>query len=112
VRRRDRDAFGDGLGEPHGFGRALALTVVSVVLWGFAHLWVGRRAAGLALLAVYWLLIATAIVAVTGFRQGLLHVAVRPDLLTGLTVGALALGLVWVTVVIRWRATPRSIRTP
>jgi LCP family protein required for cell wall assembly len=100
-RRRERNALGDGLGEPHGFGRALALTVVSVVLWGFAHLWVGRRAAGLALLAVYWLLVATAVVAVTGFRQGLLHVAVRPDLLTGLTVGALTLGLVWVTVVIR-----------
>jgi anionic cell wall polymer biosynthesis LytR-Cps2A-Psr (LCP) family protein len=100
-RRRDRDALGDRLGEPQGFGRALGLTVVSIVLWGFAHLWVGRRATGLALLAVYWLLVATAIVAVTGFRQGLLHVAVRPDLLTGLTVGALALGLVWVTVVIR-----------
>lgn len=84
-----------------GLARALVLTFVSALLWGFAHLWVGRRAVGLLLLACYWILIATLIVMATAVRENLIGWTVRPDLLTAFTPGALALGLVWVTVVIR-----------
>src|SRR5262245_57147943 len=84
-----------------GLGRALTLTFVSALLWGFAHLWMGRRIAGLLLLGLYWVFVAAAVVAATGFRAALPQLAVRPDLLTAFTIGSLALGMVWITVVIR-----------
>jgi anionic cell wall polymer biosynthesis LytR-Cps2A-Psr (LCP) family protein len=84
-----------------GFFRALILTFVSVLLWGFAHLWMGRRKAGLALLFLYWLLITALVLAVTAFRQTLVDWAVRSDLRLGVTIGSLVLGFVWVTIAIR-----------
>jgi LCP family protein required for cell wall assembly len=80
---------------------ALALTFVSTLVWGFAHLWVGRRKAGLFLLGLYWLMVAAMVMVVTFFRQHLLQWSVRPDLLTAVTIGSIVLGVVWVTVVIR-----------
>jgi anionic cell wall polymer biosynthesis LytR-Cps2A-Psr (LCP) family protein len=81
--------------------RALVLTFVSAALWGFAHLWMGRRKAGLLLLALYWILAAALVVVGTAFRGRLVGWAVRPDLLIAITIGSLALGMIWVTVVIR-----------
>jgi polyisoprenyl-teichoic acid--peptidoglycan teichoic acid transferase len=88
-------------GRGRGVAGTLALTFVSTFLWGFAHLWVGRRKTGLFLLALYWLMAAALVVVVTIFRRHLLHWSVRPDLLTALTIGPLVLGVIWVAVVIR-----------
>jgi LCP family protein required for cell wall assembly len=92
---------GDGAGRSGGVAGALALTFVSTLVWGFAHLWMGRRRAGLSLLALYWLMVAAMVAVTTLFRQRLLEWSVRPDLLTAITVGSLVLGLLWVAVVIR-----------
>ncbi|HEY7488864.1 MAG TPA: LCP family protein [Streptosporangiaceae bacterium] len=100
------------LGRAGGFGRALALTFASALLWGFAHLWMGRRRTGLLLLALYWLLVAAVVVLTTTFRQDLLEWAVRPRLLTAVTIGSLVLGLVWVSIVIRSYQIARPAGAP
>lgn len=68
---------------------------------GVAHIVAGRRLAGGLLLALYLGLLASAGAAATFFRSDLLHLAVRPELLERLSVALLALGVVWVFVVIR-----------
>jgi polyisoprenyl-teichoic acid--peptidoglycan teichoic acid transferase len=103
-----RTAFGaggrardDGMGRGGGLTGALTLTFVSALLWGFAHLWTGRRKAGLFLLGLYWLMVAALVVMVTLFRQHLLQWSVQPHLLIAVTIGSLVLGVAWVAVVIR-----------
>lgn len=91
----------DGIGHRRGVAGALTVTFVSALVWGFAHLWVGRRKAGIFLLGLYWLMVAAMIVVVTIFRQHLLQWSVRPDLLIAVTIGSLVLGVIWVAVVIR-----------
>ena len=91
----------DGSERSGGVTGALALTFVSTLVWGFAHLWMGRRKTGLFLLGLYWLMVAAMVAVVTVFPQSLLQWSVRPDLLTAITIGSLVLGLLWVAVVIR-----------
>jgi LCP family protein required for cell wall assembly len=91
----------DGFERGRGVTSALALTFVSTLVWGFAHLWTGRRKTGLFLLALYWLMVAAMVAVVTVFRQHLLQWSVRPELLTAVTAGSLLLGSLWVAVVIR-----------
>jgi LCP family protein required for cell wall assembly len=80
---------------------ALTLTFISALVWGFAHLWTGRRKVGIFLLGLYWLMAAAMVAVVTIFRQDLLQWSVRPALLTAVTIGSLVLGVLWVAVVIR-----------
>jgi hypothetical protein len=89
-----------GAAEP-GLARALALTLLSALLWGVAHLVTGRRVAGWLLLCWFLLLAATAAVAGLFFRDDLIDRAVRPEWLSGAAAAILVLGLIWVTVVIR-----------
>ncbi|GLW65148.1 hypothetical protein Arub01_33920 [Actinomadura rubrobrunea] len=96
----DEDAEGTAPGG-HGLLRALGLTLASTLLWGVAHLRVGRRWSGALLMALFLALAAAGAVAGLFFRPDLLQLAVRPDWLTGLAAGILALGLLWITVVIR-----------
>src|SRR6266545_624459 len=91
----------DGSERSGGVTGALALTFVSTLVWGFAHLWMGRRKTGLFLLGLYWLMVAALVAVVTVFPQSLLQWSVRPDLLTAITIGSLVLALLWVAVVIR-----------
>ena len=98
--RGDGGARDGGVGRRRGVAGALALTFVSTLVWGFAHLWVGRRKAGLFLLGLYWLMVAAMVMVVTFFRQHLLQWSVRPDLLTAVTIGSIVLGVVWVAGVI------------
>ncbi|GAA4151977.1 LCP family protein [Actinomadura keratinilytica] len=84
-----------------GLLSALGLTLASTLVWGVAHLRVGRRWAGGLLLGLFVALAAAGAVAGLFFRADLLQLAVRPDWLTGLAAGILALGLLWITVVIR-----------
>ena len=97
----DGGARDDKITRQRGVASALALTFISTFLWGFAHLWLGRRKAGLFLLGLYWCMVAALVTVVTVFRPHLLQWSVRPGLLTAVTVGSLVLGLVWVAVVIR-----------
>lgn len=98
---RDSAVHEGGIGRRRGVAGALTLTFVSALIWGFAHLWAGRRKMGLFLLGLYWLMVAAMVVVGTIFRQDLLQWSVRPALLTAITVGSLVLGVVWVAVVIR-----------
>ncbi|HLV71141.1 LytR family transcriptional attenuator [Actinomadura hallensis] len=98
MREGDGDRSSGGAG---GLSRALALTLASALVWGVAHIVAGRRLAGGLLLALYLGLLASAGAAATFFRSDLLHLAVRPELLERLSVALLALGVVWVFVVIR-----------
>jgi polyisoprenyl-teichoic acid--peptidoglycan teichoic acid transferase len=84
-----------------GVGGALALTLVSAFVWGVAHLAARRRLTGGLLVGGFALLLTAGIVAGTGYRRDLLRLAVRPDRLTAAAVAVLALGLLWMLVVIR-----------
>lgn len=89
------------VGGGEGMARALALTLASALLWGVAHLWAGRRVAGALLLCLYTTVAAVAVIGLTAFQGDLTRLAVQADWLQGLTAALLALGLVWVLVVIR-----------
>jgi polyisoprenyl-teichoic acid--peptidoglycan teichoic acid transferase len=88
-----------------GLGRALGLTFVSSLVWGVAHVSVGRRLAGFSLMALFGVLVAgTGVLAVgipAGYTKNLMPIAVERVWLDGITVGILVLALVWATVVIR-----------
>lgn len=88
-----------------GLGRALGLTFASTLVWGIAHVSVGRRLAGYSLMAVLGLLVAGAATLAVGVSQGfvknLVPIAVQRSWLDGITAGIVLLALVWGTVVIR-----------
>ncbi|RFS82543.1 LytR family transcriptional regulator [Actinomadura spongiicola] len=93
---------GDVDGPPDGgLLRALALTLASALVWGVAHLVVGRRLAGGLLLALYLVLATSLAVAATAYRSDLPQLAVQPDMLERLTAALVVLGVVWIAVVIR-----------
>ncbi|MGW4426192.1 LCP family protein [Streptosporangium sp. NPDC004631] len=79
----------------------LALTLGSAVLWGLAHLWVGRRATGAVLMGVYAIIVTAITVALVTARPELLSLAVQPIWLWTLALGALLFAAVTVAVVIR-----------
>ncbi|WP_396452119.1 LCP family protein [Actinomadura sp.] len=90
--------------------RALALTLASALVWGVAHFVTGRRIAGSLLLALYVAIAAAVAAAATVYRSDLLHLAVQPDVLQRLSAALVALGLVWVLVVIRSYQILRPLR--
>ncbi|MCW2886941.1 MAG: cell envelope-related transcriptional attenuator [Streptosporangiaceae bacterium] len=81
--------------------RALGLTFASAMVWGVAHLATGRRIAGALLMGAFALLVTVIVIAATSFQDDLKIMAVKPDWVTGIMVFAIALGVVWITVVIR-----------
>jgi LCP family protein required for cell wall assembly len=81
--------------------RALALTFASAAVWGVAHLAMGRRITGALLMGAFALLVTASVVAATAFQDDLKIMAVKPEWVRGIMVCAIALGLVWITVVIR-----------
>ncbi len=93
-----------------GLPRALALTLASALVWGVAHFVTGRRIADTLLLALYTGVAAAVAAAATVYRSDLLHLAVQPDVLQRLSAGLIALGLVWVLVVIRSYQILRPLR--
>jgi LCP family protein required for cell wall assembly len=98
ARERDEDGGSSAAG---GLPRALALTLASALVWGVAHLASGRRLAGGLLLALY-LAIAVAVGgAATVYRSDLVHLAVQPAALQRMSAGLVALGVLWILVVIR-----------
>jgi LCP family protein required for cell wall assembly len=106
----DQDVSADRPGHrSRGIRGALALTFVATFIWGIAHLAVRRRLAGGLLLGAFTLLLAAGTTAVVGHRRNLIRVAVRPDWLTGAAIAMLALGLLWVLVVIRSYQVTRPV---
>ncbi|WP_338071568.1 LCP family protein [Actinomadura bangladeshensis] len=79
-------------------------------MWGVAHFVTGRRIAGSLLLALYVAVAAAVAAAATVYRSDLLHLAVQPDVLQRLSAGLVALGVVWVLVVIRSYQILRPLR--
>lgn len=107
AREKDEDGSSGGA---RGLPRALALTLASAFVWGVAHFVTGRRIAGSLLLALYVAVAAAVAAAATVYRSDLLHLAVQPDVLQRLSAGLVALGVVWVLVVIRSYQILRPLR--
>ncbi|PKK13955.1 LCP family protein [Thermomonospora sp. CIF 1] len=100
-RASSRETGDPNAGRARSLSGALGLTLASGLLWGVAHLWAGRRLAGVLLMALFMALVTTVVIAVTVFGGDLTELAVQSQWLTR-GAGALAvLGLVWVAVVIR-----------
>ncbi|SFO43377.1 MULTISPECIES: LCP family protein [Actinomadura] len=98
ARGRDEDGTSGGAG---GLPRALALTLASALVWGIAHFAAGRRIAGGLLLALYLTVAVAMAGAATVYRSDLVHLAVQPAALQRMSGGLVALGVVWILVVIR-----------
>lgn len=84
-----------------GLWRALGLTVASALIWGVAHLWAGRRAAGLTLMGMFVGLVGGLAILGVGFRGELQQIAVQRIWLDGITIAILGLAIVWTAVVAR-----------
>ncbi|GAA2626177.1 hypothetical protein GCM10010411_73850 [Actinomadura fulvescens] len=102
AQRDDDTPVQAGDGAPAGgVQRALGLTLASALVWGVAHLWAGRRVAGMILLGLFGVLVIAGAVTTALFRGDLVRLALQPSWLSAFAVGLLVLALVWVTVVIR-----------
>src|SRR3954470_7186959 len=82
-----------------GLWRALGLTLASAVVWGVAHVSAGRKAAGFELMGVMALLVAGLGTAALAFQEKLKQILVQGVSLNVITVGILALALVWASIV-------------
>ncbi|MFI6509705.1 LCP family protein [Streptosporangium sp. NPDC050855] len=82
-------------------GSSLALALGSAVLWGLAHLWVGRRLTGALLMGIELILALAAMTAMLTAGPALLALAVQPAWLWAFALTALLLAGVMVTVTIR-----------
>jgi LCP family protein required for cell wall assembly len=83
-------------------GSVLALTALSAIVPGTAHLAAGRRRVGAALVAIAVVLLG--VIAVVGLRTSktdFLHLVVRPGALTVIIVVASLVAIVWIAVVLR-----------
>ncbi|WP_067815890.1 LCP family protein [Actinomadura kijaniata] len=86
---------------------ALALTALSVVMPGLAHLRAGRVRAGAALLTGYALTLTALAVAAGRARERLLELLVSPEWLAGLIAGCAVAAVAWVALVARSYAVLR-----
>jgi LCP family protein required for cell wall assembly len=92
---------------PHrrGFGAALAWTVANTVVPGTGFLAAGRRRTGLAVLAVFLLLVGGGIWLVTAGRRTALRIALDTGELRWLLAGVVAVAVLWaLAVVLGYRA--------
>jgi LCP family protein required for cell wall assembly len=108
----DEEAIEVATDRRRGFGSVLAFTVLGAVLPGTAHLAAGRRKVGATLLVLFLLLVGAGVWLATGGRQEALRLAVDTAALRWVLIGAAALGLVWLVVVVTgYRALlPRGSR--
>jgi LCP family protein required for cell wall assembly len=84
-----------------GLWRALGLTAASAVVWGVAHVWAGRRAAGFSLMGVLAFLVFGTAISALAFQEQLKQIVVQHTYLDVITAGILILALVWGAIVIR-----------
>jgi len=86
---------------PHSPARIVLLTAVSAVLPGTAHLLAGYRRTGLAIAATAAALVGGLVgFLLTTSKTRLLGMVVQPGWLTAIGIGALALAVGWVTLVL------------
>ncbi|MEO3784420.1 LCP family protein [Actinocorallia sp. B10E7] len=93
---------------------ALALTAASALVWGVAHLRVGRRLTGATLFTLYTALSVLSAAFSLGHRPELLRLAFSPGWLAFTAAGVLALAVVWAGVV-AWSwflVRPAGLRAP
>ncbi|MEU8384406.1 LCP family protein [Streptosporangium sp. NPDC048865] len=83
-----------------GVGSSLALTLGSAVLWGLAHIWVGRRLIGAFLMGVELTLAGAAATAWLTAGPSLLSLAVQPAWLWAFALTAMLVAAVAAAVVI------------
>ncbi|MCW2718058.1 MAG: hypothetical protein JWR81_1880 [Pseudonocardia sp.] len=98
----------------HGLGRALLTTAAATVLPGSGHLLLHRRRTGSLIVAAFLLLVGAAVaVALTVGRSRLLALALSTRVLLGITIGCVAVGLLWIAVIVRTYliARPRPVGT-
>jgi LCP family protein required for cell wall assembly len=106
-RRGDWEGHRGPARRPGGLGRALGLTTASAVVWGISHLNSGRRATGAFLLTTFVLMFgalgagAAAFQGSEFYKNKIIQIATRPEVLAGIAVGLLVLALIWSTIVIR-----------
>jgi polyisoprenyl-teichoic acid--peptidoglycan teichoic acid transferase len=82
--------------------RVLGLTALSAVAPGSAHLAVGKRRTGYALLAIFLLIAAAfAVFALGSSRQSLIKALVKPGVLTMVELGAGLAAVLWIALVVR-----------
>lgn len=84
-----------------GIGSSLALTLGSAVLWGLAHIWVGRRLTGAFLMGIELIIAMAVTIAMLTAGPALLALAVQPAWLWTFALAAILLAAVTVSVVIR-----------
>jgi LCP family protein required for cell wall assembly len=84
-----------------GLWRALGLTLASAIVWGIAHIWAGRRAAGFTLMGLLAALVLGGATAVLAFQEQLKQIVVQGAWLNVIIAGILLLAAVWALVVIR-----------
>ena len=98
---------------PLGIGHALTLSVLGALIPGLAYLVAGRRALGLFTLTVFLGLVGGAVWLVGWDQRRLLHLLVDANALTVLGVGAIVLGIGWITVIVTGHLLlrPRGLRT-
>lgn len=82
-------------------GPSLAITLGSAVLWGLAHLWTGRRAAGIALMGTFVTLVGGVAILLLTSRAELLALIVQPAWLWVFGLAALLFAAATVTVTVR-----------
>jgi LCP family protein required for cell wall assembly len=90
-----------GNGGRSGIRSSLALTLGSAVLWGLAHIWVGRRVTGVCLMGIYLTLAAGVTTALLTAGPPLLSLAVQPIWLWTFALVAMLFAAVTVGVIIR-----------
>lgn len=95
-----------------GLWRALALTVVSGLVWGIAHLYAGRRVAGVLLMTLYGAVLGGAAVLAAAFHQDVRRIAVQQSALAAIALGILVLAATWAAVVLRSYAVVRPAGLP
>ncbi|MEV5706860.1 LCP family protein [Actinoallomurus sp. NPDC052274] len=91
----------EGGGSWRGLVHALGLTVASAVVWGIAHIWAGRRVAGILLMGLFAVLVGGGVFVALRYQHDLKNIAVQRDWLAGITGGILALALLWAGIVVR-----------
>jgi LCP family protein required for cell wall assembly len=84
-----------------GLWRALGLTLASALVWGIAHIWAGRRVAGVTLVATYVALFGGLAMLVLTSQQQLKQLVVQQFWLNTLVIGLIVLSVAWAAVVLR-----------
>jgi LCP family protein required for cell wall assembly len=84
-----------------GLWRALGLTAASAVIWGIAHVSVGRRAVGFTLMGLLALLVFSTATAALAFQDRLKQMVVQGFWLNVIISGILVLAVAWALIVIR-----------